>query len=704
LVFSNPALKFGPFRWDPGNRLLLRDGAEVPLPPRVLALLECLVERPGQVISRQELTDRVWRDAFVTDTSLAEAISYLRQALGDDPQSPTYVQTLHRRGYRFIAPVEREGQLSVPRDAGSLPSTENATAAPSIGILVPWSLVVLLSATLVVALWKLTHPPVATQPRVVRFELASPDGTAFRANSNNLAVSPDGRTVAFVSCGTAQCRLFVRDINQTTARALDQTGDAASPFFSPDGRSIGFFADGKLKRISLSGGTPTVLADAPDPLGGTWLDDGRIVFAAHVTGGLDVIHENGGNPSALTRVDPGAGELGHRWPHWNSGNTFLTFTATTTPSDRRSDRAMALSLETNATQVVTGRATAPILLSGSVIAFARGSDLEAARFDAQRGVMAGAPVIVGQDLRLADDGRPIFAASAQGTLVHVGGGNAVPQLDLVQGSSRPLAANFARMSEESLDPDGRRLAGIISDGLRSDLWVGDLSRGTMTRITNSFSVASPVWRPDGKQLVFSGAPQGIYHLWTADPGSPSAVRLLTGARHQFASDVTADGQVVFTQIDPASSGDVWVRRADGRIEALVKTPFDERDGVMSPDGRWLAYRSDESGRWQVYVKSLNGGARTPVSDGGAGRPWWVEGNRLFYTAADNTLMGLSVTAQGPATPAPSLKPPGAVIAVSRSGAVLVVRPEAAPTRATVVLEAWQEIRRALPPAVGTLPR
>jgi hypothetical protein len=212
----------------------------------VLALLECLVERPGQVISRTELIERVWREAFVTDTSLAEAVSFLRQALGDDPQAPRYIQTIHRRGYRFVASVEPERPPAEPTDLSSVPGHDDGVKIrPSIGgELVPWSLVVLLAATLVVAIWRLTHLPVGAQPRVTRFELAAPEGTALRGDTNNLALSPDGRFIAFAACADSGCRLFVRDLRELSARVLDETAGAAAPFFSPDGRSIGFFAEG----------------------------------------------------------------------------------------------------------------------------------------------------------------------------------------------------------------------------------------------------------------------------------------------------------------------------------------------------------------------------------------------------------------------------------------------------------------------------
>jgi DNA-binding winged helix-turn-helix (wHTH) protein/Tol biopolymer transport system component len=691
--------------------MLMRQGKEVPLPPRVLALLECLVEGPGQVITRQELIERVWRDAFVTDTSLAEAISFLRQALGDDPQNPRFVQTIHRRGYRFVAPVEPEPppEQAPLASAGHGPTgTEpGVEARPSIGgALVPWSLVVLLGATLVVAIWRLTHPAAAVQPHVARFELAPAANTTFDVSGNSLAVSPDGRQVAFSACSRGSCRLYLRELRGLAPQPIEGTVGAASPFFSPDSRAIGYFADGKLKRISTAGGTPIVLADAPDPLGGTWLADGRIVFAGHEAGGLEVVSENGGHPAVLTRVEPRGGELGHRLPRWMTGTDWVLFTASTAPSDPATDRAMALSLSTGRTVAVTGRAAAATLISEDILIFGRGTELDAARFDRARGVLAGVPLTIVRDVQVAHDGMPMFAASAEGTLLHVAGPSASPQIELVGASGgRSLGASLVPLRQPALDKDALRAAGVISDGLRPDLWVADIRRGTMTRLSNQYPAAAPAWNADGQSIVFSAAAEGAYNLWVAETSGPGLRRLVTSAAHQFPSAVSPGGDVVFTQIDGATRGDIWLRTKEGRVTPLVRTPFDEREAAISPDGRWLAYLSDESGLWQVYVKRLDGEARFVVSRGASSRPWWLEDGRLVYATADGALEEQLVHADGTAAPVARRDLAGAtVLAVSPTGSVLLARYPQLTSPAVVTVQAWQEISRALPPGVTNLPR
>jgi DNA-binding winged helix-turn-helix (wHTH) protein len=219
------ALAFGPFAFDRHSRLLSRDGAEVALPPRVLGVLEVLIARPGEIVARQDLLDGVWKDAFVTDTSLAEAISFLRQALGDDPQAPRYIQTVHRRGYRFLSPLTETRSLTP--DGGDRASDRSltpdpdfsgaggarfisATTTPSLRWqILPWSVAVFCGALALAAVWRTMRVPAAEPARIARFEIPASPGTTLDHSSPALAVSPDGRVIAWTACETmsASCAL-----------------------------------------------------------------------------------------------------------------------------------------------------------------------------------------------------------------------------------------------------------------------------------------------------------------------------------------------------------------------------------------------------------------------------------------------------------------------------------------------------------------
>src|SRR5882672_7669511 len=287
-------VNFGPFIFDRTNGLLRQGTREVPLPPRVLGVLELLVSRAGSIVSRQAIIDGVWSDAFVTDTSLAEAISVLRQALGDDPQSPQYIQTVHRRGYRFVAPVTTVPALSPDAATAGSPAVDELREGLSIGRqLLPWGIAALSLALAGIAVWQYT-PFRSPDAPVVRMRIEPTSGTAFDDRAPALALSADGRILAWSACDS-HCRLYMRSLDQLDPQPVPGTEGASAPFFSPDGRWVAFFADGKLRKVSLAGGMPVAVAEAPQPFGGVWLPDGDIVFAASGHGGLLRVSDRGGS-------------------------------------------------------------------------------------------------------------------------------------------------------------------------------------------------------------------------------------------------------------------------------------------------------------------------------------------------------------------------------------------------------------------------
>jgi hypothetical protein len=244
----------------------------------------------------------VWKDAFVTDTSLAEAVSYLRQALGDDSQAPTYIQTVHRRGYRFVAavldvaaPAAAAHDETHPRVAPDVQRTVNAPAEqvrPSIANeLVPWSIAIISFVAALSALWfGIGHETVARPIVKILIDLRDKQ---FDKRAPAIAFSPNGGRVAWSACMGTQCQLYLRDLASLWERPIPYTDGAAAPFFSPNGMWIGFFADGKLKKVFLQGGSPVTITDAAQPYGAVWMPGGKIVFAASVAGGLMQVPEQG---------------------------------------------------------------------------------------------------------------------------------------------------------------------------------------------------------------------------------------------------------------------------------------------------------------------------------------------------------------------------------------------------------------------------
>jgi DNA-binding winged helix-turn-helix (wHTH) protein len=404
------ALAFGAFVFDRASRLLSRDGVELPLPPRVLGVLGLLLDRPGELVTKQELIAAVWRDAFVTETSLAEAVSVLRQALGDDPQHPTYIQTLHRRGYRFIADV-RDAVTPVSTEARAIapaaPAPARVEPEPRLSLLVPWiiTLFAVLITAVAVSRYLNTASPPAESP--VRFTIALPPDLTLASAGQPVAVSPDGLLIAAAACRSGECGIYLRPLSQAEPTLVAGTSGGASPFFSPDGTWLGYFANGRLQKIALGGGSPVVLAEAPEPLGATWLRDGQIVFARSVNEGLFTVPSNGGTPQPLT--SPTNGQGGHRWPSALPDGSEVVFTVS-------SDQPYAglVSMRTRGWgRLLDDVSAARVPIAGYLVA-QRGSDLVATAFDDRAHTIAGLPIAVASS---AADATPQFAVSASGTLV-----------------------------------------------------------------------------------------------------------------------------------------------------------------------------------------------------------------------------------------------------------------------------------------------
>jgi DNA-binding winged helix-turn-helix (wHTH) protein len=411
-------LSFGPFTFDAANGLLRRAGNEVPLPPRVLGVLAYLVARPGQVVARQDLIDAIWKDAFVTDTSLAEAVSSLRQALGDDPQQPVYIQTLHRRGYRFVAPLSpapgapalSEPVLAPPEVlAPDAPAAGGAPTKPSIATsLLPWSLAAIFGVLAAVAIWRLEYADPRPEPPAARFVVDLPPGSRLDGDDQSLAIAADGSRLAWSACipEQARCGIWTRALDDLDAAFVDGTEGGRTPFFAPDMRRIGFFAGRKLLTISLAGGTPLAIADAAEARGASWGRNGRIVFAGTPTAGLAVVGENGGRVEPLTRVDSAtAGEAAHRLPYHLPQGDAVVFTITTASGASHA----AVVDGDGARRTLLDDARGARVGAPGLLVFTRGTELVGVSWDDRLRAIAGAPAPLA-----ADVGE--FALSTSGTL------------------------------------------------------------------------------------------------------------------------------------------------------------------------------------------------------------------------------------------------------------------------------------------------
>ena len=706
-----PAVTFGPFEFDAHRRFLRREGTEIPLPPRVLGVLELLLARAGDVVSRQEIIDAVWKEAFVTDTSLAEAVSFLRQALGDDPQSPTYIQTVHRRGYRFVAPLtETPVSKALPVDPFTPPSATDAVKPSIVNELLPWSVATLAVVLAISAIWYSQRLEPVT-PQVIRLMLNAGPGLRYDDRAPALAISPTGTTLAWSACNGSACQLYVRSLDQLDARALPDTEGAAAPFFSPDERWLGFFVAGKLKKVALAGGAASIIADASQPFGATWLPDGRIVYAASMAGGLMRVSESGGEPQALTQPDAAAGEIRHVFPAAVRDGDAVLFTIVTSPLPSARGRLALLRYPAGGPwRTVAASADVGVPVGHEYIAFATGNDVQVVAFDRVRQAPSGPEQTV-----ITGVASPHIASSGAGSFVAVSRGSPPTAESTLQrwtwsdASGSRLAEGLEDLLDARLSPDGSRVAGVGLDP-RPDIWSVDLQRGTKTRLTFGGPTAAPVWSADGAEVLYAVRHGETYEIWAraaSATGDERRVHAVQG-RHLFPRSVSRAGDVAFVQTGGPTRSDVGLLRAGQSTATLiVESAFDDLAPALSPDGSLLAYQTDESGRWEIVLVTLADGRRSPVSSGGGVRPFWsVDGATLFFESGDQ-LMAAAMTgdrAIGAIRPVLRLEG-GRAAGVHPRGAVLLRRATVpALSSATLTIQWISELRSKLGPPTATSPR
>jgi serine/threonine-protein kinase len=524
------------------------------------------------------------------------------------------------------------------------------------------SSVALIAALLGGALVWFTARSTVARPRVTRLVITPPSAAAISISgiSRDVAITPDGSRLVYV--GANGTTLFMRPLDELDATPLFSGGAPRDPFVSPDGQWVGFFDGGlTLKKVPVTGG-PAVLVARLDSFerGATWTADGTIIFSTQATpAGLQRVSANGGTPAVLTRPDRARGEGNHWWPESLPGGRVILFTVT--PATGGFDAASIAILDLRSgksTILMRGGGHAQYMSSGHLVYAAAGT-LRAVGFDTTRLMVIGAPRLVVPQALATEFGAVEAALANDGTLAYVVGRPSSGTRTLVwvnrQGRETPLAAPprgyfYARMA-----PDGTRIAVNAFVSQSSDIWLWDLARAMLTRVTFDPAIGTdPVWMPDGRRLVFSSARTGVLNLFSqAADGTGVVERLTESPNAQSATAVSPDGMtVVFTEIASTTGQDVMALQLEGthHVIPLVQTPFDERNGIVSPDGRWLAYEANDSGAFEIYIRPFPDVSRGhwQVSTNGGTQPLWARsGRELFYFAPDGALMRVEV-ADGPA--------------------------------------------------------
>ncbi len=495
----------------------------------------------------------------------------------------------------------------------------------------------------------------STELRVREFSVSPPVGTSF-APGQPPVLSPDGRRVTFAATDSfKKTLLWVRAVENLTAQAVPGTEGGALPFWSPDARSLGFFANGKLKKIDLSGGPPETLCNAPVGSGGSWSHEGVIVFATGTTNPLYRISASGGAVTPLARLDPSKGPYSQRWPQFlPDGRHFLYYGT----SGRQEIRGIYVgSLDSTDSRLLvsteSGGAYAPAERKGSGrLVFVRSGALVAQPFDPVRLTPNGdAPSIA---TRVAEDRinrTPLFSVSRSGALAYrTGGGTTTQQLTWFDRSGKELGilGPPGPYRDIVLSPDGARVALVRLDP-NPDVWVFDLSHGTSSRLTFDPSQdIYPLWSPDGRRIAFSSSRDGPYNLYQkASTGAGAEEPLFQSGDNKFLQDWSLDGSfLVYNVPTPRADLDAWVLPLSGEGEPIpfLTTETEERQPAFSPDVRWMAYVSNESGSHEIYVQAFPvSGGKWQVSTAGGYRPAWRrDGKELFYLAPDGNLMSVLV--------------------------------------------------------------
>ena len=579
------------------------------------------------------------------------------------PSTPAGIQRLVRRcltkdprqRLRDIgdARIAIEEALTGSPDVGAIRELSlQAISPPAWRRALPWTLaaistLALLALTIGVVM-RTPRPSIRPIARVV-VTLPPPDRLALE-QTPVVSLSPDGSRLVYVANHGGSTQLYVRAINRFEAAPIPGTGGAESPFFSPDGQSVGFFTEGKLKRVSISGGAPLTLCSAPLNRGATWGPDDTIVFAPSITSGLFRVSAGGGTAKPLTVPDRKKGELGHRWPEILPGGKAVLFTIWTGAGGSFDTAQIdVLSLETGEQRVlVEGGAYAKYVSTGHLV-YARAGGLLAVPFDLERREVTGSPVSISENVNMSPlSGVAEFTLSGEGSLAYVPGVSSVSERTLVwvdrKGALRPLVAPPRPYLTPRLSPDGGWLA-VGIQVTNPGLWLYDLARGTLTRLTASNLAPLPIWAPDGKHVTFLSAPSGAMDLYSiAADGSGAAEPLTTTSeKYRMPSSWSPDGRTLaFTEVDAATGFHIWLLSLEGDRKArpFLQTASDEGAPAFSPDGRRLAYQSDESGRSEIYVRPFPGpGGKIQISTEGGTQPMWARnGRELFYRNGDKMMV------------------------------------------------------------------
>ncbi|HET9480894.1 MAG TPA: protein kinase [Candidatus Polarisedimenticolia bacterium] len=666
-------------------------------------------ESISETLAAVLMTEPAW-ERLPSDVP-ASIVRLLRRCLERDP-----LRRLRDIGEARIAIADCLTHPSGPGEPGGAAGAgAHAGAGSARGRLTARWAATVVGLLAVALIWIMARSPKTAPPGPLHLSINLPADEPLHDNGLLVAIAPGGDALVMVTSTPKGSRLARRRFDRPGLEPIAGTDGATTPVFSPDGRWVAFTASGKLRKVPLDGGSPQDLCAAAWG-GGSWGEDGAIIFTPTYIGGLWRVRDSGGQPESLTRPDPARGELGHWWPRHLPDGRHVLFTAYSTPVEK--SRIEVLSIDSGERKpLIEGGTFARYVPTGHIV-FLKSSTLLAVPFDPERLEVTGPPVAVLEDLPLdTQDGNSQFDFSRDGTLAYVPASSLDIPSALVwvntDRSTEPIVPHPHHYAEPRIAPDGRRLAVTIFEE-NLDLWVLDRDTGIRSRLTfGPTGDFNAHWTPDGAFVVYNVEDLvfDIYRARADGGGEPEP--LLKGGHDKVVSSISSDGRLLaYSDRDPATSGDIWLLPLEGdrKPQLFLRTPFDERNAAFSPDGRWLAYSSNESGDGEIYVQAFPaGGGKRRISDDGGDTPrWGRNSDRLYYRSGKRIMAVEFDTSAGLAKGRPRSLFEGDIAApfgassfdVSPDGRLAVVlRPAgAAPRQVNIMLNWFEDLRRKAPGA------
>jgi serine/threonine-protein kinase len=634
------------------------------------------------------------------------------------PLAPTSLERVVRKCLakdpddRWQSASDLASELNWMLTAGS----QTGVAVPMIARRNPRERAIWMGAGLLLALaaaylgWQIGGGQQSTTP--VHLTITLPPGKALLNNSTEpVAISPDGSAVVYAAYGEDRKKqLYLRKLNSFESAPIAGTEGAQGPFFSPNGEWLGFISeDFKLKKVLLRGGSAVVVADPAGGVGGVWTNDDTIYYAKSFTSGVYAVPAAGGQPRQVTQPGSTPDDRAHLWPSVLPGNSGLIFTVWTGRTFNEA-RIEALSFVSGKRKVLIEGATGGRYLSNGYLAYVRNGTLFAVGFDPKQLEVRGTPVPVIEGVMTgAASGDADFAVSNNGILAYQPGTLTSYQRNLVwmdrSGKTTNITPEVKPYASPALSPDGKRIA-LTLQGSTYDVWVYDLERDALTKVTFGGDDYAPRWSPDGKMLSYYSSKSGHMQVYVKHGILQGEETMVTdGPESKVVYDWTPDGrEIIFARKNKDTGWDLYAVAVEGdhKPRPLVVAPFDQADASISPDGKWLAYVSNESGQEELFVQAINDpNMRAQISSEGGTDPRWARsGNELLFLSK-RRLMSVKFAPGGGLNPGKPVqlfedKAPWLSYDVAPDGRLVVARDasdKAPATQINVVLHWFEELKQ-----------